>query len=285
MSDKNHNLNEAWNIYKELLYNIPYNSVTHLYIYLAGKKVPSNYGMPCVLQLDELMRRFTKAGFSYTIYVDQRHATIVVPIEGELYLFDPYLLHSEPVCLSKCEDGKYYSFEAFPYRIDKEGRKISSQYRVQINRQDALLKTKYAQYQEKDDKFLSIRSFRFDMKTPIPGLPKAEVMVPQFFHPEQTTLSCRVLCKSDSKIYQVIYPICWYFRSGMHNKSNLLIKLNNGEMINPSSPRFQFYLEKVAFNMDLTQGDIIDFILEGVNVYEKYAPEMVNFYNYKPVFS
>lgn len=285
MSDNNLNLKIAWNIYKYILYHVPYNSISQLYLYLKKEEVPLNYGLPCALQLNELVTRLSNAGFSYTGYIDLRHATIVVPINGKEYLFDPYLLHSEPVCLTSLEDDKYYHFKAFPYRKDKEARTVPSQFRIQICREKGTMNTRYAQFQVKDDKFLQIRRFRFDKDRTIMKLPSPSELVPHFFHPEQTTLSFRVLCKSDSKLYQIIYPICWYFRSGMHSPLNILIKLNDGETITSSATEYKFFLQKIADNLGLTKKDIIDFIMGGVDIYEKHAPEHIEFHNYKPLFS
>ncbi len=285
MSDNIPNFKVAWDIYKELLYHVPYNSITHLYQYLDNEEIPLNYGLPCVLQLDELVNRFAKAGFSYVRYADLRHTTIIVPIEGKEYLFDPYLLHSEPICLTPLKDEKYYHFKAFPYRKNLGNRTVPSQFRFQIDRKKRLMNSRYAQFQVKDNKFMQIRRFRFSLNHTLEKLPPASEMIPLFFHPEQTTLSIRVLCKSDSKIYQIIYPLCWYFRSGMHSPSNILIKLNDGETISSSSAHFQFFLEKIAWNIELTKKDIIDFIMGGIHIYEKHAPKVVEFHKYKPIYS
>jgi hypothetical protein len=116
-------------------------------------------------------------------------------------------------------------------------------------------------------------------------LPPPSKIIPYFFHPEQTTLSIRVLCKSDSKMYQLVYPICWYFRSGMHSSANIFIKLNSGETITSSRSDYRFFLQKIADNIGLTKNDIIDFIMGGVSLYEKFAPKEIKFQKYKPVFS
>lgn len=285
MSTSKLDLKVAWNIYKDILYHVPYNSISQLYIYLKKIDVPLSFGLPCALQLKELTRRFNEAGFSYTGHVNHRHGTIIVPIEGREYLFDPYLLHSEPVCLSSLEDNKHYSFKAFPYRKDKEGRTIPSQFRLQVSRKNETLNTRYAQFQVENDKFLLVRRFRFDLSQTVMKLPSPSKIIPYFFHPEQTTLSIRVLCKSDSKMYQLIYPICWYFRSGMHSPTNIFIKLNSGETITSSRSDYRFFLQKIADNIGLSKNDIIDFIMGGVSLYEKFAPKEIKFQKYKPVFS
>jgi hypothetical protein len=285
MSNIKLDLSVAWNIYKSILYSIPYNSISQLYIYLKEINVPHNFGLPCVLQLNELVSRLVNAGFSYTGYLNHRHASIIVPIGGKEYLFDPYLLHSEPVCLSSLKENQYYNFKAFPYRKDKEGRTIPSQFRVQVSRKNETLNTRYAQFQSDDDKFLLIRRFRFDLGQTVMSLPPPSEIIPLFFHPEQTTLSIRVLCKSDSKVYQLIYPICWYFRSGMHSPVNIFLKLNSGEVITSSRSDYKFYFQKIADNTGLTKNDIIDFIMGGISIYEEYAPKEINFQNYKPAFS
>lgn len=274
-------LKKAWTIYEDFILNVPYSSVSQLYKYLENMDVPMNLGVPCALQSFDLGVRFKNNGFKYWYIRDNRHGAVIVEIENVKYYFDPYLLHSEIIDISKIDGMGFVSFNAYPVRMSSDKKQIPSMLKVRYDSKNARLISIYNQFEPGENKYKLSRKFRFDMNFRAWNFPPPEEVIPLFFHPEQTTISMRVLCKSDRKLYNIIYPICWYHGDKKQDPQNIKLKLNDGEVIDFSSPRFKFYISKIATNVGVSDKELIDFIMGGVFTYEKHSPSKINFHKYE----
>jgi hypothetical protein len=276
-------------IYREVLLTTPYNSVSQHYEFLAHELPDPRFGATCCYQSVKVGTVLKSHGYRDVFYLrDHRHALAICQIGAESYLFDPYLLHTDPINLTEVADhpdGKAYS--AYPFRVTTAGEVKPSRLRVRYDPKKKVVSEEYFRYSLSRGKYTLSRYFKMRLDQPVYELPPAADIVPLLFHPEQNNLSIRVVIPAEKAVTDLIYPICYHHGDPFISAARLIIRDNAGGIIPTTDrQRFSHELSRMAEAAGVLPGELTAFILRGVAIYEEHAPKQIPyaaFEDYKPL--
>ncbi|MEN9578027.1 MAG: hypothetical protein RJA70_1036 [Pseudomonadota bacterium] len=271
-------------IYRGTLASVHYSSIAQFFEYLEGKQPDPRFGTSCGFQALAVGKRLEEGdaeGVQY--FMDGRHAAVTCYSDtGDLYLFDPYLLHADPINLSNavCPDGQIY--DAYPYAVGARGERLSSQLRVRYFPAKKTISLEYMRLSATSLTRTINRYFKLRLDRPVDGPPPASVIAEMLYHPEQNNLSVRVLNAEDGTLSDLIYPICYYHGAAIPVAEHLLVRTSYDDAITPYADRDRFTrsLERMALVVKATAAELIEFVLEGARIYERHAPSRIDYLPY-----
>jgi hypothetical protein len=272
-------------IYRETLAAVQYSSVANFYEYLEGQTPDARFGTSCGFQALAVGERLTAAGAQGVQYfMDGRHAAAICPSSsGELFLFDPYLLHVDPMNLSLAtgEDGAV--FDAYPFASDGRGRVLKSRLRVRFVPDKRTVSMEYMRLSSSTLKWSLHRYFRLRLEQPLQTLPAPAEIARMLYHPEQNNLSVRVLDCRAGTLTELIYPICYYHGIAKPSVEHLIVRMSEEDSVVPyhEQARFARAVDRMAANVGASSAQLIDFVLEGVRIYERHAPAQIDYLPYE----
>jgi hypothetical protein len=278
---------------KKFLIEVPYNSVSQFYEVLDKRRVDDRFGLSCVWQAYALGARLKDKGIcDVSYYVDGRHVALICHADDEQYLIDPYLLHTVPIDISmfyskNVDDSsgvvsaerviKRESY-AYPYRKlgDSGYRPAKLVTKFYPDRRELCLT--YKKYSLSRGHYIISRAFTMDLDRAIATTPPDDAVVRlHLFHGEQNNLSIRIVHRKNHCMYELIYPIALYHRAPVDER-HLIARDNNGKMIMADNlEAFRFVVNKMSESLCCSVTVLQSFVLEGVAIYEKYAPSTIDY--------
>lgn len=268
---------------RESLMEVPYNSVSHLFIYFGGKSPDHRFGCACAWQALELGERMATAGCETIYYLrDHRHVTVIAESEGTQFLLDPYLLQAEPLNLSTLENAKRTaSVPCFPIYTKLADGSTRAFLRASFAKGGRLVKLTRHAYDPHRRQLRTTHRFALDLTQRWHSPPPVEDLRPLFFDGEQNTLSIRVLLRQNHRLSQLLYPIALYHGESEIEMERLVMLDNDGGLIPfANGRRFRGELSRMSRSVGCSEDELVSFLLEGVRLYELHAPRHIL---YKPL--
>ncbi|MEU6883131.1 hypothetical protein [Streptomyces sp. NPDC046712] len=261
----------------ELLPSYPYNSATQLHEYFGGRAVPRSYGASCAWQSFEAGRLVAaRTGAAVEYPADGRHVAALFPDADGLALLDPYLLHRTPLRLDRAaaEDGVVrQTVDAYPFRVRADGSPAPSRVRATWRLADDSVRLDYLRYSPRRGHNVLSRSFTLRPGTRLTEVPPpADRVRPLLLHPEQHSVSVRVVHPGERQIAEVILPMAGR-PTGVRADAALLIgKDNQGAVSRHASSSFGRTAELVADAMGVPYEELVGFLLEAAALHRAAAP-------------
>lgn len=262
---------------RRVLTGVPYNSISHLYRYLASTTPPPRFGAACVWQALELARRLNAAGLGdIRCLRHHRHAAIVATVDRTPFLLDPYLMHLEPLNLTSLAVCRRHCSPAYPICTFPDGTRTASVFEAKYNARRKTVLLKYHRFDATRREFLTQNRFLLQLDRPVGEIPAEAEILPLFFDPEQTTLSIRTIDPWKEEVLQLRYPISQYHGDRYITETRLILTTNDGRVISyDERTPFEAALSGMCSNIDCTRRELVSFVLGGVELYEKHAPQRI----------
>lgn len=262
----------------DLLIEMPYNSISHLYQYFTSTTPDSRFGAACAWQTIELANRLKSLGAEELFFVrDHRHGALITACHGRLFLLDPYLMHIEPISLSKLFQSKLgLEFIAYPMCQIRGISKQVSILHARFYAKRGVLSLKYKRLNLLTEEYQISHKFKFNLNQRLITRPSDDEIIHLFFDPEQNNLSIRAINPIDKRVSQLIYPICLYHGDNLISEKRLVLKTNEGAIIKHQNKAvFENEVNKMCIGLRCSREELISFILGGVEIYEKHAPSRI----------
>jgi hypothetical protein len=269
---------------RKFLVEVPYTSVSQFYQFLGNRNADERYGVSCVWQaymLGERLKQKKIGQISY--YVDGRHVALICRSGNQQYLIDPYLLHTDPLeikpnAVPESQDSNRSSAHAYPFRSEDNANYKPSKLAATYCANSNSVRLTYTKYSRSKNHYVISRAFNMDLNRNISDSPPPEqIVVPLLHHQEQNNLSIRIVHKHDHRIYELIYPIALH-----HNKPvdevHLVARDNDGKMHTfGETDQFRSILTNMSASLECSPKELTNFVLEGVEIYERHAPEVIHY--------
>ncbi len=251
---------------------MPYCSVTPVYL-VAGECPPPEVGDNCIAQAAKVADILEVKGALHRSFVHEgRHHAVVCECNNDLYYFDPYLMHAEPINLTsiyKSKSGKR-SFDAYPSIADKHGAIRKGHLVVRFDQNVSCFNVEKFRFDYVTDEY-HVARFSFDLgKKKVQRPPGNDYDIA--FASEQTSLSLRLLNQDNGSVNHIVYPIAETHPFQLIDKRKIYIKNRIGLILNWGEVGYTEELNEMALQVGLAGSDIEDFIMHGVSLYEKLAP-------------
>ncbi|BFU44875.1 hypothetical protein [Krasilnikovia sp. MM14-A1004] len=259
----------------DVVFEVPYCSVSQYYEYYGDAPAPAAYGLSCVWQTFEVGRRLEAAGLGPVRYlVDGRHVAAVATTADGMDVYDPYLLHLEPLRLRRADAGPNGTVtavqEAVPFRSTADGGAAPGRVRAVWTPERNRLRLEYTRFSPRRGHHVVSRMFTFATDRVLGAVPPpAEVVRPLLLHPEQNNLSVRVVDR-DRGLHELVYPLA-RLGNGIH-RQDLLTRDNDGRWTRHGRRDFDASLGAIADTLAVTTREVVDFVLGGVDIYRRVAP-------------
>lgn len=270
--------------YRETLAAVQYSSLAQFYEYLAGKSPDPRFGTSCGFQALAVGKRLEEQGAEGVRYfMDGRHAAVTCHSDtGDLYLFDPYLLHVDAINLTNAIGADGLLCDAYPCVTTPGGERLSSQLRVRYFPDKRAISLEYMRINAKTLTRSLNRYFKLRLDRPVDGPPPASEIEQMLYHPEQNNLSVRVLDTNEGSLSDLIYPICYYHGGAVPTAEHLLVRTSYDDAITPYAERerFERIVERMARVVKASASELVEFVLEGARIYERYAPSFIDYVPY-----
>ncbi len=271
-------------VYESALYSVHYSSVTQYYEYLESRQVDRRFGTSCGFQALAVGRALEEAGIDdVRYYMDGRHAAVICrDDDGERYLCDPYLMHTTPISLIEAARPEGVDVEAYPITIDENGVRHTSQLKVRYLESSNVISLQYLRLAAGSTKRTLSRYFRLRLDRPVEGPPAPEEVRMMLFHPEQNNLSVRVIDPKHGAVISLIYPVCLYHGLGRPSVEHLQIVTSEQSLpiAHSQTLPFQTQLRRMARVLGVASDNLVQFVMEGVNIYERHAPASIQYHAY-----
>jgi hypothetical protein len=269
-------------LFQEFMLRTPYTSVSAYYKHCAGIPPDPRYGDNCVGQALALGELMTREGFEVRYLRDGRHLALLCQADGSTFYVDPYLMPLSPVPLfGPGSQAASPAVPAFPLCADRKGRLMHATLRFGHCPRRRKLFVRYSRFASRRGSHVQSRAFEFALDEPCrPADLAVEDLHALLFHREQNNLSIRAIHRREFCMIELIYP----FGNGLDeevNRGRLLVRRNADLVIPYADRRFWPHVEKLARNLNATLSEIVDYVLEGVCVYRKYAPPGISFSPYE----
>ena len=262
--------------YKNVL-GYPYNSITPVY-HIAGESVDPAFGDNCIWQAEAIKARIEALGCLDAYYVnDNRHHAAVAMNGANVYYFDPYLMHIHPIILANvlASEGRSMDFPAYPVINQK-----MSSLTVTFTHSDSSFRVKKTRYDYAKG-FQCISTFNLDLKCRKTGRPHPSDQTIAFAA-EQNSLSIRFLDKETGTLTHLVYPIAETHPYKLVTCSKLYTKNNFGYVSHKGEIGYSDEMSAVSGNFGLPISEIEDFVMHGVELYERFAPKDIQYYSTNP---
>ncbi|GGV03150.1 hypothetical protein GCM10010211_82990 [Streptomyces albospinus] len=261
----------------EVLAGVPYNSASQFHEYFGTRAAPPRFGQSCAWQsftVGRMVAERSGAGAEYLI--DGRHVAAVYRRPEGLVILDPYLLHGEPLRLDRgaAVDGAVQvAVDAYPHRVRKDGTPAPSRVRATWTLDDDAIRLDYLRFSPRRGHNVASRSFVLRPESRLETVPPpADWVRPLLVHPEQHSVSVRVLHPATRRMAELILPLADR-PAGVAGDSKLLItKDNQGAVATYGDARFERDLEVVADAVCAPQDEVIAFLLEAAAIHRSAAP-------------
>ncbi|MEV5975420.1 hypothetical protein [Streptomyces sp. NPDC052114] len=259
----------------DLLTSYPYNSAAQLHEYFGEGPLPASYGGTCAWQSFEAGRLVAEhAGVAAEYRFDGRHVAAVYHDADGITVLDPYLLHRAPLRLERADavDGAVSrTAEAYPLRSRADGSPAPSGVRVRWQLDDDSIQLNYLRFSPRRGHNVISRAFVLrpeQVLGPVP--PAADAIRPQLLHPEQHSVSVRVVHPGTQQLAELILPLAG--RQARMAVRGMISKDNQGVVARHGTRAFDKNRETVADAVGVAPGDVEDVLLRAAALHRAAAP-------------
>ncbi|MFD9631667.1 hypothetical protein [Streptomyces violascens] len=257
----------------EVLVSFPYNSGSQLHEYFGPGPVPRAFGGSCAWQSFEAGRLVSEmAGRSVTYRIDGRHVAVVHHDADGITVLDPYLLHTRPLRLDRADARAgvvELAADAYPHRVRADGSPAPSGVRVRWRLDDDSIRLNYLRFSPRRGHNVISRSFLLHADQVLTSVPPDPDRVrPQLLHPEQHSVSVRVLHPASRQLAELVLPLATSDLT-MHQ---LVAKNNQGQVSRHGTAEFGRDSELVADAISVHPTDVYEFLLEAAALHRAAAP-------------
>ncbi|MCX5385374.1 hypothetical protein [Streptomyces sp. NBC_00083] len=263
----------------EVLLSFPYNSGSQLHEYFGTGRVPRPFGGSCAWQSFEAGGLVTEmAGRDVEYRIDGRHVGAVHRDAHGITVLDPYLLHCRPLRLTRAGavDGVVHlAAEAYPHRVRADGSPAPSGVRVQWRLDDDSVRLTYVRFSPRRGHNVISRSFLLAADRVLGAVPPDPDWVrPQLLHPEQHSVSVRVLHPGERRLAELVLPLAgpWPGAPTSSLLPRLISKNNQGAVARYGTAAFDRDSELVADAVAVGRADVYAFLLEAAALHRAAAP-------------
>ena len=226
----------------ESLTRVPYNSAAQFPNFIENQSTDPKLGVACVLQSLDAAERAERSGAPEAVFLqDGRHIAAVFEYDDGIVILDPYLLHTKPIVLNfgnAVHEPETVTVPALPKRLDSKGVEVTSQVTATLfkgsGKDGYKFSLDYYRYSPTKASFFLSRHFKLDSQNRIDRNSKASNVVAILTHPEQTSLSIRVVSGETFYLSEVILPLSDWADTEVVAE-NLFIRNNNGEVFSADS--------------------------------------------------
>ncbi|KOU35896.1 hypothetical protein [Streptomyces sp. WM6378] len=257
----------------EVLVSFPYNSGSQLHEYFGTGRVPRAFGGSCVWQSFETGCLVSDmAGRSVTYRIDGRHVAVVHRHADGITVLDPYLLHVHPLRLDRADARAGVvdlAADAYPYRARADGSPAPSGVRVRWRLDDDSIRLNYLRFSPRRGHNVISRSFLLRTDRLLTTVPPAPDWIrPRLLHPEQHSVSVRVLHPTSRRLAELVLPLA----APDLTTNQLISKNNQGEVSRHGTAGFGRDSELVADAISVHPTDVYEFLLEAAALHRAAAP-------------
>lgn len=261
----------------EVLVGVPYNSASQFHEYFGTRAAPPRFGLSCAWQSFLAGRLVAeRSGVAAEYLIDGRHVAAVYRRPDGVTLLDPYLLHGEPLRLDRAAavDGAVrVTVDAYPHRRKKDGTPAPSRVRAVWNLADDTIRLDYLRFSPRRGHNAASRSFLLRPESRLGAVPPpADFVRPLLVHPEQHSVSVRVLHPATRHMAELILPLAERPAGVAEDGKLMITKDNQGAVAAHGDPRFQRDLEVVADAVSASPDDVVAFLLEAAAIHRAAAP-------------
>ncbi|MFF3174643.1 hypothetical protein ACFVQ0_18725 [Streptomyces sp. NPDC057900] len=260
----------------ELLTSYPYNSASQLHEYFGDGPLPSAYGGSCAWQSFEAGRGVAeRVGVEAEYRVDGRHVAAVYRDADGITILDPYLMHCLPLRLERADavDGDVsLTVEAYPFRVRGDGSAAPSSVRVRWRLGDDSVRLNYLRFSPRRGHRVISRSFLMRPDRVLAEVPPDAGWVrPQLLHPEQHSVSVRVLHPGTRQLAELVMPLAGRPLRG--DSRSLISKDNQGAVARQGSREFDRDREVVADAVGVPGREIEEVLFKAAELHRAAAPD------------
>ncbi|MFJ2741491.1 hypothetical protein ACIO3O_17705 [Streptomyces sp. NPDC087440] len=265
----------------EVLVGIPYNSASQFHEYFGTRAAPPRFGLSCAWQSFAAGRMVAeRTGVTAEYLIDGRHVAAVYRGHDGVVILDPYLLHGEPLRLdrSAAVDGVVrVVVDAYPYRVRANGSTAPGRARATWTLDDDVIRLDYLRFSPRRGHNVASRSFTMRPESQLATVPPpADWIRPLLVHPEQHSVSVRVLHPATRQMAELILPLAGKPAGIAEDRALLITKDNQGAVATHGQAHFQRDLEVVADAVSAPQDEVIAFLLEAAAIHRAAAPAELN---------
>ncbi|MFF6781348.1 hypothetical protein [Streptomyces sp. NPDC012510] len=271
---------------ESVLRGVPYNSATgYLHWYNESEPDP-RHGVACILQTLYVAERATALGAPEArILQDLRHIAAVFETDGDVVVLDPYLLHLTPIRFPADEVRQGHSsvvVDAAPVRLDGNGRqhpaRLAAVYRSSGD--GYRIRLSYSKYSVKTGDHVLSRHFTLRSQNQFVYADFSADMQALLTHPEQNSVSIRVLVDGTAVTAEAIIPLKGFAEREF---SAADIWLRSGQGV-ASRNDADAHAAEVWADLERTTGlgraDIEEHLVSAARVYQKIADHRTSLPDY-----
>ncbi|WP_354596902.1 hypothetical protein R1Y80_10515 [Streptomyces sp. JL1001] len=267
----------------ELLTSYPYNSASQLHEYFGGGPLPPSFGGSCAWQSFEAGRAVAeRSGVESEYRIDGRHVAAVHRDAEGITILDPYLLHRLPLRLERADavdSTVSLTAEAYPLRVRADGSPAPSRVRVRWNLDDDSVGLNYLRFSPRRGHQVISRSFLMRADQVLTEAPPAADRVrPLLLHPEQHSVSVRVLHPDTRQLAELVLPLAG--QGQRIDAQSLITKDNQGAVARRGTRAFDRDREVVADAVGAPVQDVESALLEAAELHRGAAPAALDLADY-----
>ncbi|WEV29168.1 hypothetical protein OYE22_31265 [Streptomyces sp. 71268] len=261
----------------DVLVGMPYNSASQFHEYYGTRAAPERFGASCAWQSFAAGHAVAeRTGVEADYLIDGRHVAAVYRDPECVTLLDPYLLHQRPPRLERAAavDGEVrVTVDAYPLRVRADGSPAPARMRATWLLDDDSIRLDYVRYSPRRGHNVLSRSFTLRPDVRLAAVPPpAEWVRPLLVHPEQHSVSVRVVHPDTRRMAELILPLARAHGGAAAGASALVTKDNQGVVSAYGSAAFQRDAELVADAVQATEADVTAFLLEAAAIHRAVAP-------------
>lgn len=269
-----------------VLRTVPYNSATE-YLHWYNKSEPDpRHGVACIYQTLYAAERATALGApEAAILQDMRHIAAVFEDGGEVVVLDPYLLHLTPIRFPADEVRRGHSSvvaDAAPVRRDRRGvehpARLAAVY--QATERGYRIRLSYSRYSVEADSYVLKRHFTLRSENRFVYADFSSDMLGLLTHPEQNSVSIRVLVAGTAVTAEAIIPLKEFAE---HHFSAADIWLRSGQGVasrNGADTHAAMVWSDIERTTGLRRADVEDHLVSAAQVYQKIADHRTSLPDY-----
>lgn len=271
----------------ESLVSVPYNSASQFHTYVAHNPPAPEFGVACVLQSQDVTERAEAAGAPKAALLQNgRHVAAVFREEGHLVVLDPYLLHTVPlvVPLDGGTGGRVVTVPAVPIREDRDGNDVTGRLVAEYFERPAsdrfTLTLDYFRFSPSRQAEVLNRHFKLDSRHLMNQHMSEDEVNSLLTHPEQTSLSIRVVGRDEFDLAEAILPLHdWQHLSA--SSAPLFVRDNQGRVFRGGSPEASPVWRAIHRAAGLDRADVEAHLREAFEIYSNVADPKVRIAPYR----
>ncbi|GIF02532.1 hypothetical protein Asi03nite_00700 [Actinoplanes siamensis] len=264
--------------HEDVLFDVPYCSAAPFHEFYGKGPPPRRLGRGCAWQSFEAARLVQeRTGVKATLLFSGRHVAAVYPRADDLVVLDPYLLHREPVVLSRAaavEGVVTAAGDAFPFRTGAGGEPRPSRLRLTWTVASGVLHSEYSRFSPRLGRYVTFRAFTFRPGATLPFFPPPRGLVRRLIlHSEQNNVSIRCVDRGSGRLRELVLPLSGRPREWLVDRRSLITRDNQGAVGRGGTEEFRRDLAGICACVGSDPEELIGYVLGAAQLYAATAPE------------